>query len=344
MSVTPLGAPDLRSDYFWVTRAISWACRRLRISSAGARLLTSVLASSAIAYVPALVVGCIVGENLFTSWQLTLSLSWLAVGPVVIDAFELAFDTFSKQLDARLSDAAAKEELRALRKGVFDSRASFIYAIPLFLLPFSVMSSVFRGHGDAMLVLLNLTLLLSALMWGVFLQAVIGACLFVRRACRLPVNFDVFHADGLGGLAGVGSLSLRTAALISSVSVYIPVAALHARNSESELVVGISLFGIAGVIVLILLTFGCIVYPVYTLARKSKMSVLHGINKVLRANLDSVVAGQHVANADYHNVVIRYYKEVQSVRVWPLRVETIINIVGLIGLPIAFFFLDRGLM
>ncbi len=314
---------------------------KLGLTSLRSRILLSLAFFGFLSLAVPFLVGLATGDILFNGWEITLAFVWLAIGGLLIEAFEFSIDAFSRDFQGKLLDEPDRESFRQLMKTLLGSRKNFVYSVISYIVFFALMRNILAEHRLVTVIMVDLLLIPASLMWGIFANLALNMYHFVEEVCRLKVKVNVFDPDGFGGFGTIGELSIRVTALVSSGSLYIPFAFNRLRTVESPLVDLFSLLAIGGMTSVILVTFLVTVLPVHRLAQRKKIDLLDKLGKELAERLEGFRKDSTTEMKTDLEFLLKLenYRELKLMRVWPFDSGTLLNLAGLIFIPFGLFVL-----
>lgn len=279
---------------------------------------------------------------------------WLNVGPYLIWYYDQRImPTFSRKLGRLLDD-----EERAVALGDhYDTMFSdwwWLCSVPLSGL---MLAAFVRTQGSlAAAGVFDIGgpfywLLLALVAWtgfvgGVGFSGVAVTLLYIRDVANEDLTIDPLHPDQLGGLSIVGYYAIRTTLMFSTGSLFLPLALQIALISEYTtlmytIIVVYSVF--------IALSF---VYPTYRIhlrARQLRDGILDDLRREYAAAKETVPGpGDRHEETSREELLLELqarrirqeYEDYETVRLYPLQVDILVQLVGSIILPFLFLVLE----
>lgn len=325
-------------DYYPPTKLIGAVARRLSAESLRSRVVIAISIFGFTAFGIPTIVGLAVNDFLFDGWEILIAFVWLAVAPILIDAFEFTVDKFWMEYEKRVE--MEREEFedfkRKMNHRIF-SKKYLLFSGAFYVFFFLLMGDVLAGHSLIIVAVVDVLMVPAALMWGIIAHTVVSIYPFMKEVCSMRIRLDIFDPDGFGGLGVIGNVALRVTAFVSSASLYIPFGFIRA-STESLVVASAAVLGLVVLMCGIALTFLLTVLPVNRLAKERRAKLLGFLGKELSHRLEKFGREDTGMEKDIELLLaLESYREVKAMRVWPFNPINVVNIFGLLLLPVILF-------
>ncbi len=198
----------------------------------------------------------------------------------------------------------------------------------------------FHGFDDVLFLFFLVFLFEALFLTGIGFTGVLTTQLFIKDFIKLDLKIDPLHPDNLGGMSIVGNYAIKTTILFSSGSLFFPFGfQLASTNSVAANCFYAMVILFIG---FILLSF---IYPTLKVnlraseARDNKLNELRRKYHQLREeNLElkkNTTQEQQLYELKRQNIRDEYF-DYQSIKLYPLDIDIIIQLSGSIILPIVF--------
>jgi hypothetical protein len=166
--------------------------------------------------------------------------------------------------------------------------------------------------------------------------------LFIRSASRLTLTIQPLHPDQLGGLSNVGYYSIRTTLLFSSGSLVLPLAFRLTAGTSRQFAITTFVF------IYIVTILGTFFYPTLKINRTAagiRDEVLNEIRteyKQLQREVE-IERDPELSSVSQQlklQHLRKKYEDYKNVRLYPLQVDMIIQLVSSVLLPLVLLFVE----
>jgi hypothetical protein len=300
-----------------------------------------------------------------TPWSSTL---WVAMGfgllfNLCASALVWYYDTtvlpgfFDEVQELVVEGSLADVEHLAARHQRFFARRWVYTAAPwtLLILTIAVLATDFqRSLGVAGVTDPVYSLYLAYYLWGGLLTGVgFHGMLTTVRCIReftdtVELRIDPLHPDGLGGLGAFGFLAIRTTILTSLGALLLPMGFEMAAGQGLEWLVG------SAILLYTLFIAGTFAYPtfrVHRVADRLREAELNRLRAEIRGLPRELSTAADASPVDNRELAVqleiqrlrREYREYADVKLYPMSVSILAQLVGSVLLPLAFLLLDIAL-
>ncbi len=353
MGGAPAEAGDTATDYAYSPHWVSRAIRRIPIANP---LLASIIGFGTI---PNLVFVLYVLSNghQVTTWFLiaqAFTVIALNVGPAVIWYYDaVVLPTFVEKLTELLADADRAYVLGGTYDELFSTKW-VLGSIPitgLFVAAFLntqgelAAAGVFDVGGPFYWALFGFVTW-AGILGGIGFSGVAVTLLFIHRVADEELTIDPLHPDGLGGLGQVGYYAIRTTMAFSVASLFLPLAIQIAVIADYAVVV----YTIVGLYTLfIALSFVYPTYRVHLRARELRERILDDLRHEYAAAKARLPPHDEVDGETTEDELLlelevsrirQEYEDYATVRLYPLQIDILLQLLGSVLLPIVFLVLE----
>lgn len=276
-----------------------------------------------------------------------LCIIWLNVGPYFIWYYEQnTLATFFKRLDDLLPNQVIQRLNEKYKR--FFSEKFWIFAIPWTLLfgivaysnGFILDAAGTFGFRDVWTWLLSIPFMWIPIITGMGSWGVVTTILLINDVVHRNIKLDPLHTDKRGGLGCIGSYAIGTTLLISSGSLFLPMA-LQISSSKTN-VNFLSAFFIA----IILLSF---IYPAFITqaeTRKYRNKLLEDLRKKYNGTVHEMASPRKVGRTKLEcyldAIQIRSeYNDLSSLNLYPFDISIINKLISSILFPILITFIQQ---
>jgi hypothetical protein len=306
-------------------------------------------------------------------WSPTL---WVAMGfgllfHLVAAVLVWYYDTkilpgfFDEVRELVVEESLADVERIAARQQRFFARHWLLTAAPwtTLILIIAVLATDFQrslgvaGVGDPIYPLYIAYYLWGGTLTGIGFHGMLTTVRCIREfTATVDLRIDPLHPDGLGGLAAFGFLAIRTTLLTSLGALLLPMGFEMAAGPGLQWLVG------TAIVLYTLFIAGTFAYPTYRVhrvadrLRETELDRLRGEIRELPGQLstaaetaadpdadDSAVDNRELAVQLEIQRLRREYREYANVKLYPMSVSILAQLVGSVLLPLAFLLLDIAL-
>lgn len=279
-----------------------------------------------------------------------LCVLWLNLGPYFIWRYERKLmATFFDNLDGLLPPRDVRRLYGKYRKNF--SKKFWIPIIPWMFFLFAVYSNGFIldtagtfGFRDIWAWLLSIPIIWIPIIAGMGTWGVITTLMAINEIARKNLKLDSLHTDRRGGLGCIGNYAIGTTILISSGSLFLPMAfqlASHLGSAKTSVYILVSFF-----IGILLLSF---FYPVFitqagaSVRRKKLLEDLRKrYNRILREQESSGKGGRSKLECYLDAVRVRTeYADLASINLYPFDISIINKLVSSIFFPVLITFVQQ---
>jgi hypothetical protein len=335
-------------DKMWITRVLD--------SNYRARIKSPLLASIIIFGLPIdilLSVFLVIRKD-YISPQFFLSyilcIIWLNLGPYFIWYYERKVLT---DFFLRLSDLLPHQEVKKLSQKY---RNLFAHKFWILIIPW--MSFLFFayhngfvldvagtfGFHDVWTWLLSIPIIWIPIIAGMGSWGVITTALAVNDVARRNLTLDPLHVDKRGGIGCIGNYAIGTTILISSGSLFLPMAyqfALHLDSARADIYFLVSFF-----IAIILLSF---LYPTiitYVRVKEHRKKLL----EKLRIKYNKAIRAQELPRKNTRTKLEYYfdstrirteYSDLSSLTLYPFDISIINKLISSVLFPVLITFIQQ---
>jgi hypothetical protein len=201
----------------------------------------------------------------------------------------------------------------------------------------------FRGFGDPMLWLAAVGVLSLGSLSAEGFVLVFNTFGLVRRLAAHELRLDPYAFDGVGGLDGVGRLTIGTTTLFSTGAFFVP--GLVSVASASD---GVSIVYIYALILLFAaMVLASFIYPnwiIYRVAKKARDSDLRDVGRVLNACSDDLVNGEcDSLSLQRFEMLQGHFRAMRETNLYPFGVGMFARLASSVLLPVVLAVLQRYL-
>ncbi|MFC7226482.1 hypothetical protein N0B31_03630 [Salinirubellus salinus] len=300
-------------------------------------------------------------------WSSTL---WVAMGfgllfNVVASVLVWYYDTtvlpgfFDEVRELVVEESMADVERLAARHQRFFARRWAYTAVPwtVLILTTAVLATDFQralgvaGAGDPVYPIYLAYYLWGGLLTGVGFHGMLTTVRCIREFTdAVDLRIDPLHPDGLGGLGAFGFLAIRTTLLTSLGALLLPMGFEMAAGQRLEWLVG------SAILLYTVFIAGTFAYPTFRVhkvadrLREAELNRLRAEIRGLPGQLSAAGDGDTAA-VDNRELAVqleiqrlrREYREYADVKLYPMSVSILAQLVGSVLLPLFFLLLDLAL-
>ncbi len=279
-----------------------------------------------------------------------LCIIWLNFGPYFIWYYERKV---LKDFFQRLTDLLPQQEVKNISRkyrGVF-ARKFWILIIPWMSFLFVVYHDGFIldvagtfGFLDVWTWLLSMPVIWIPIIAGMGSWGVITTILAINDIVSRNLRLDPLHTDKRGGLSCIGNYAIGTTILISSGSLFLPMAyqfALHLNSLKADVYFLVSFF-----IAIILLSFVYPIFITYSRVKDRRTKLLEKLrikyNKALRDS-NTIKKGARTKLESYLGLIqIRTeYNDLSGLNLYPFDVSILNKLVSSVLFPMLITFIQQ---
>jgi hypothetical protein len=188
---------------------------------------------------------------------------------------------------------------------------------------------------------------LILVVWGAVLGGIIGhsvaiTILAIKNLTKYEITINPYHSDFLGGLSSVGNFAIGTTLMLSSGSLFLPLAFQLTSSYANQIAIYLAILIF---IIFIILSF---IYPTYIINQKAKLTRNNKINEIIT---DYQYMYREIMNEknDINKCNLlclklerlkELYLDYKKLSLYPFEIEVLLKLISSIILPVFFIYLE----